>query len=269
MNKIIIETTKDKRTIEIQDKAQHWHGATKRYLGYKRGANNAVGLRGWIKSIINLALNKIGYGLVPVGTLSTHENKPSCRFNKWLIPEIFLNEEHHDWYGAPWCHGRDQFEYLVHRGLKPGHKVLDLACGSLRAGIWIIPYLESSNYYGIDSHLLSLEAATLYEIPLHGLEHKKPRFLHSQNFEISHFRMEYDYILAFSLFVHLTDEEKLKALEAIKKSLGTQGRLIVNEEIELEKGELLSEYGIILIHHEEQRLKFIDDTVMWYEYSIL
>jgi hypothetical protein len=46
--------------------------------------------------------------------------------------------------------GELQFKFLVDHGLRPNHVLLDIACGSLRAGIRLIPYLQSGNYLGID-----------------------------------------------------------------------------------------------------------------------
>ncbi|GAA0658192.1 class I SAM-dependent methyltransferase [Streptomyces thermocarboxydovorans] len=46
--------------------------------------------------------------------------------------------------------GRMQFDYLTGHGLKPGHRMLDIGCGNLRAGRLFIDYLEPGHYYGID-----------------------------------------------------------------------------------------------------------------------
>src|SRR5271155_3139558 len=46
--------------------------------------------------------------------------------------------------------GELQFRFLVEHGLRPEHVLLDIACGSLRAGVRLIPYLAEGNYLGID-----------------------------------------------------------------------------------------------------------------------
>ena len=43
-----------------------------------------------------------------------------------------------------------QFNLLTTLGLRDQHKLLDIGCGSLRAGRLFIPYLQSGNYYGIE-----------------------------------------------------------------------------------------------------------------------
>ncbi|MEV0585603.1 class I SAM-dependent methyltransferase [Nonomuraea sp. NPDC050310] len=46
--------------------------------------------------------------------------------------------------------GRMQFDYLVGHGLRPGHRMLEIGCGNLRAGHLFIGHLDPGHYYGID-----------------------------------------------------------------------------------------------------------------------
>jgi SAM-dependent methyltransferase len=115
----------------------------------------------------------------------------------------FLDEEHHRQYGSrrapsPWALGKCVFESLVAAGLRPEHRVLDFACGALRFGQWLIPYLDQGNYCGVDSHLPSLEAAATYELPLHGLEGKRPRLLWNEDLDLFHFGTEFDWIVDYN-----------------------------------------------------------------------
>ena len=58
---------------------------------------------------------------------------------------------HRNWVGGGWDEiGKLQFDFLISRGLKPHHVFLDIACGSLRAGRFLIPYLDAGNYLGIE-----------------------------------------------------------------------------------------------------------------------
>jgi hypothetical protein len=45
-------------------------------------------------------------------------------------------------------HGRRRFDFLVSQGLLPRHDLLDIACGSLRAGIHLIHYLGPATTWG-------------------------------------------------------------------------------------------------------------------------
>ena len=64
-------------------------------------------------------------------------------------PEGIKEMGHRQYVGGCWDEiGRLQFDYLVSQGLRPNHYLLDIACGSLRAGIHFIPYLEPGHYLG-------------------------------------------------------------------------------------------------------------------------
>jgi SAM-dependent methyltransferase len=128
------------------------------------------------------------------------------------VKERFLKEAHHRQYGRPWAMGKYLFEFVVAAGLEPHHRLLDFGCGALRLGNWAIPYLDAGNYFGVDSHLVSLEAAATYEIPLHGLEAKRPRLLWDENFAFSHFGTTFDYVVDFSSSSRVKDRKQLRRL---------------------------------------------------------
>jgi SAM-dependent methyltransferase len=106
----------------------------------------------------------------------------------------FVNEEHHRQYTS-WAMGKCFFESLLVAGIRPEHRVLDFGCGALRIGLWLIRYLEEGKYFGMDAHLPSLEAAVAYELPLHGLEPKRPRLLWNDDLSLSHFETTFDWIV--------------------------------------------------------------------------
>ena len=61
---------------------------------------------------------------------------------------------HRAYIGGRWEEwGRVEFEFMVSRGLRPEHVLLDIACGALRAGVHFIPYLDAGNYLGIEKEL--------------------------------------------------------------------------------------------------------------------
>lgn len=127
------------------------------------------------------------------------------------IRERFLKEAHHRQYGRPWGTGPYLFEFVRDAGLRPEHRLLDFGCGALRLGIVAIPYLETGNYFGVDSHLVSLEAAATYEIPVHRLEGKRPRLLWSEDFALTHFGVAFDYVVDISSSSHVKDPERLRS----------------------------------------------------------
>src|SRR5258708_35261752 len=46
--------------------------------------------------------------------------------------------------------GREQLTYLLQAGLAPNSKLVDLGCGVLRGGYWLIHFLDTGCYCGIE-----------------------------------------------------------------------------------------------------------------------
>lgn len=157
-------------------------------------------------------------------------------------------EQHHLAYGKPWCLGRDQFDYLVSRGLQPHHKVLDFGCGSMRVGIWLAGYLDAGKYFGIEPHYKSLQAAATYEIPLHGLAEKRPRLLWDDQYTCEHFGESFDFILAFSVFHWLGGQQTSTALSRLVKTLNPGARIVVYGEIPLSAEQLRDQFQLRADH---------------------
>lgn len=99
--------------------------------------------------------------------------------------------------------GKLQFHFLKENGLEPQHTLLDLACGSLRLGIHVIPYLEKGNYFGIDMHEWLIRDGVEYELDQKLYEEKQPQFYTNETFDVGHFDVQFDYIMIQSLFTHL------------------------------------------------------------------
>jgi len=118
--------------------------------------------------------------------------------------------------------------------------------------------LDERHYFGIDAHLKSLRAAVQYEIPLHNLEHKHPRFLHSSTFEIDYFGETFDMILASSVFSHLIEAQVDLALRKIKANLVPSGKLILSVRLPLDEETLKNKYGLELVHKEKIESKVFD-----------
>jgi SAM-dependent methyltransferase len=101
--------------------------------------------------------------------------------------------------------GQLQVDFLIAHGLKPHHTLLDIGCGSLRAGVKLIKYLDAGNYFGTDLNesLLSVE----YDIELAkiGLTAKLPRaqLIVDGDFDYAWCRRPFDFVLAQSVFTHL------------------------------------------------------------------
>jgi len=106
--------------------------------------------------------------------------------------------------------GREHFIYLLCAGLAPQSKLIDLGCGVLRLGYWLIHFLDPLCYCGIEPHSqrLALGIHTILEAEVR--EFKRPRFHSNADFDTSVFGEKFDFFLAYSIWTH-----------ACKKQIGT------------------------------------------------
>jgi hypothetical protein len=101
--------------------------------------------------------------------------------------------------------GKRQIDLLVLFGLKPHHFILDVGCGWLRGGIYLIDYLDEGHYYGFDKEEKQLIRG---EVLLEGKElgYKNPRIeLIHRGKDLALFvgTRRFDYMLANSVFTHI------------------------------------------------------------------
>lgn len=102
------------------------------------------------------------------------------------------------WYGI----GRLQYHMLVAEGLRPHHHFLDVACGSLRLGQYLIPFLEPRHYYGLDGMGDLIAAGVANEVTPEIVALKQPQF--AVNFDFDTPGLDrFDFAIAQSLFTHL------------------------------------------------------------------
>lgn len=125
--------------------------------------------------------------------------------------------DHREYVGGLWDQmGKLQFNFLLKAGLKPEHVLLDVACGSLRAGSRFIPYLNKGNYLGIEKNALVLDKGIKEELGQKLLLDKNPHFVVSSIFDFQVFPKRPDYAIAQSLFTHLTPPSILLCLKNLK-----------------------------------------------------
>ena len=225
-----------------------WHGVRAREVRWRI---KRATFRHLAKGLIRLC----GYEIISLGRWRGARNGAR---------PFHLQEEHHRWYGGPWCLGYDNLEALVEEGLLPHHHLLDFGCGSLRSGIRIIPYLDTDRYFGIDAHWPSLQVAAAYEIPLHRLEPKRPRLLYSAAMEIHHFGVKFDRVLAYSFFNHLTPEQCRRAFSALRENLAAGGRILAGMSIGLSDSEI-ADQGLRVLGRKARSPRFIDRQIEWFE----
>lgn len=123
--------------------------------------------------------------------------------------------------------GRLQFDFLVEKGLKPPHYLLDIGCGSLRGGVHFIRYLDAGHYIGLEKDAPLLKAGQEIELRREGLVEKDPVFILSDDFDLSVLpkKLRFDFMLAQSVFTHLMPEQIGECLRKVVPRLKLTGRL--------------------------------------------
>ncbi|MCC2671833.1 MAG: Methyltransferase type 12, partial [Armatimonadetes bacterium] len=97
-----------------------------------------------------------------------------------------------------------QFTLLTLLGLREHHSLLDIGCGSLRAGRLFIPYLLPGYYCGLEPERWLVENGLETELGREIARLKQPTFSHDDNFTLTTFERSFDFLIAQSVFSHAT-----------------------------------------------------------------
>ena len=114
--------------------------------------------------------------------------------------------------------GRLSLIVLLKEGLYPSSKVLDIGCGCLRGGYWIVNFLKPGHYFGIEPNKEMLDAG-IQEILGSGLvQEKQPRFDYNTTFDFSVFGEKFDFFVARSIWTHASKEQIQNMLYSYTKT---------------------------------------------------
>ncbi len=103
--------------------------------------------------------------------------------------------------------GRLQLYTLVREGLSPYSKLLDVGCGCLRGGYWLVRLLDADCYFGIEPNQPMLQAGIEYCLTPELLALKRPRFDSNDRFDFSVFETKFDAVVARSIWSHASKEQ--------------------------------------------------------------
>jgi hypothetical protein len=98
--------------------------------------------------------------------------------------------------------GREQLIVLLEHDLAFESTVLDIGCGALRGGRWVIPLLAPGHYFGIEPQRPILERGLRDFIDPRIVEIKQPRFDNNERFDFSVFGTTFTHFMARSIWTH-------------------------------------------------------------------
>ncbi|MBO6867999.1 MAG: class I SAM-dependent methyltransferase [Thalassococcus sp.] len=133
------------------------------------------------------------------------------RAQKWGHRAYVGAVDSETWYGI----GKRQYHFLTSKGLLAEHKFIDIACGSLRLGQFLIPMLDNGNYFGLEGEPKLVQKGIDREFLFDIIEQKNPKFSFNYAFDFSTFP-PFDFAIAQSLFTHLTLEDIEKCFRNLR-----------------------------------------------------
>jgi len=114
----------------------------------------------------------------------------------------------------------NQFALLTHalRMVETDY-LLDVGCGSLRAGRLFMMYLKPDRYYGLEPHRWLVEEAIANEVGQGLVDMKRPTFRYRGDLRLGAFGRPFDFILAQSIFSHAAPWQVKRCLAEAKRVL--------------------------------------------------
>lgn len=116
-----------------------------------------------------------------------------------------------------------QFNLLTALGLREHHTLLDIGCGSLRAGRVFIPYLQAGHYFGIEPLPWLIQEGIAREIGADLIGLKKPVFDHDEHFTLTTFGRRFDFMIAQSIFSHCSQAQIRRCIAQARQALAPDG----------------------------------------------
>ncbi len=119
--------------------------------------------------------------------------------------------------------GRAQFVRLLQHGLLPESKVLDIGCGVLRVGYWLMRFLDADGYCGVEPARDRVRLGLRYLFTEEELTRARPRFDHNDRFDTGVFGDRFDYFLAGSIWTHCSKAQLKVTLDGFVANTTDQG----------------------------------------------
>ena len=178
-----------------------------------------------------------------------------------LTEDEIANGRHRRWVGSHFDdgHGKAQVDFLISQGLLPSHRLLEVGCGSFRAGRYFVDYLDAGNYYGIDANHSVMQAG--YDLEFTDeLRSKLPvENLRANDRFNADFGVEFEMAIAQSVFTHVSLNHIRLCMYRLAKAMAPGGKFFVtfNEQRQSQAVDYYKESG-------KAKARFYERDVYWY-----
>jgi ABC-type polysaccharide/polyol phosphate transport system ATPase subunit/SAM-dependent methyltransferase len=130
--------------------------------------------------------------------------------------------------GATWEQaGERHLAFLREQGLEPSDRLLDLGCGCLRTGVFLLPYLQRGHYVGVDHQASLIEAGVKLEAPAANVDASRGLYYVSSVTDLSIVDGLFDVIFVNGVVQDLTPELIARMFAAAIAKLAPGGRMFV------------------------------------------
>jgi hypothetical protein len=117
-----------------------------------------------------------------------------------------------------------QFNLLTLAGLRENNTLLDIGCGSLRAGRLFLSYLQPGNYFGLEPEKWVLEEGIREMLGQEFIALRRPTFSHDHNFTLTELGGQFDFLLAQSIFSHTSQEQLHRCFAQAREVVGPHSK---------------------------------------------
>ena len=124
--------------------------------------------------------------------------------------------------------GREQLVSLLHEGMNPESKIVEIGCGCLRVAYWLVKFLDPGCYHGIEPARQRVEYGLRYLFDDGEVELKQPRFDFNARFDTSVFSVQFDFFLARSIWTHASKQQIAATLDSFIRDSKDTGMFLAS-----------------------------------------
>jgi SAM-dependent methyltransferase len=115
------------------------------------------------------------------------------------------------------------FQVLLAEGLLPSSRVLDVGCGALRLGYWLMRFLDPGRYHGIEVQRDMLNMGLEQIVEPEVVRRAEARFDHNDRFDFSVFGERFDFVYARSIWTHASKPQITAMLDSFAATAAPDG----------------------------------------------